>query len=142
MSYGEKITGESWVMRDIWQTTNIDYRGKNGLASFPKKLKSSGIKRLIERALWDQGLRKPLQNGEKRHEWKTAHIHNIGLSCSYYKPTEREVLEDYLRAVELLTINDSNTLQEKIVSLEETVHACKKLFMCNSSIRYNDIRWT
>jgi hypothetical protein len=24
-SYGEKITGDSWVMRDIWQTTNIDY---------------------------------------------------------------------------------------------------------------------
>ena len=26
--YGEKITGESWVMRDIWQTTNIDYGAK------------------------------------------------------------------------------------------------------------------
>ena len=24
-SYSEKITGESWVMRNIWQTTNIDY---------------------------------------------------------------------------------------------------------------------
>ena len=31
-SYGEKITGESWIMRDIWQTTNIDYGAKLGLA--------------------------------------------------------------------------------------------------------------
>ena len=48
-SYGEKITNESWLMRDIWQTTNADYKSKFGLAT-PKKLKSSGIKRLIERA--------------------------------------------------------------------------------------------
>jgi hypothetical protein len=45
--------------------------------------------------------------------------HNIGLSSCYYKPTEKEVLQDYLKAVEYLTINDSNRLQEKIESLEE-----------------------
>ena len=67
-SYGENITGESWVMRDIWQTTNIDYGAKLGLATCPKMLKHSGIKRLLERALWEQGIRQPLQNGMKRHE--------------------------------------------------------------------------
>jgi len=51
ISYGEKITGESWLMRDLCQTTNIDYGAKLGLATCPKKLKSSGIKRIIERAL-------------------------------------------------------------------------------------------
>jgi hypothetical protein len=45
--------------------------------------------------------------------------HNIGLSSCYYKPTEKEVLEDYLKAVEFLTINNSNILHAKIVSLEE-----------------------
>lgn len=50
-SYNEKITGDSWVMRDIWQTTNITYGANLGLATCPKKLKSSGIKRLLERAL-------------------------------------------------------------------------------------------
>ena len=68
-SYGEIITGESWLMRDIWQTTNVDYGAKWGLATNPKKLKSSGIKRLLERALWEQGIRQPLKDGEKRHEW-------------------------------------------------------------------------
>src|SRR5207248_2844196 len=67
--YGETTTGESWLMRDIWQTTNIDYGAKSGLATCPKKLKSSGIKRLLERALWEQGVRHPLQNGAKRHEY-------------------------------------------------------------------------
>ena len=110
-SYGEKVTGDSFLMRDLWQTTNIDYGAKWGLATHPKKLKSSGIKRLIERALWEQGIRQPLLAGSRRHEWKAAHGfrkfyktraeqvmrpinvevtmgHNIGISASYYKPTE------------------------------------------------------
>jgi hypothetical protein len=142
-SYGEKITGESWVMRDLWQTTNIDYGAKLGLATCPKKLKSSGIKRLIERALWEQNLRHILAPGVKRHEWKAAHGfrkfyksraeqvmkpinveitmgHDIGVSASYYKPTEREVLEDYLKAVDLLTINsDKLILQKQVSELKE-----------------------
>jgi len=141
--YGEKITGESWVMRDIWQTTNIDYGAKLGLATCPKRLKSSGIKRLIERALWEQGLRQPLTRGVKRHEWKAAHGfrkfyksrteqvmrpinveitmgHDIGISASYYKPTEHEVLEDYFKAVDLLTINsDKVILQKQVTELKE-----------------------
>jgi hypothetical protein len=72
-SYGEKITGNSWLMRDLWQTTNIDYGAKWGLATCPKKLQSSGIKRILERALWEQGIRQPLIEGAKRHEWKAAH---------------------------------------------------------------------
>jgi integrase len=50
-SYGEKITGESWSMRDLWQTTNMNYGAKWGLATNPKRLKSTGIRRIIERAL-------------------------------------------------------------------------------------------
>jgi hypothetical protein len=135
-SYGEKITGEAWVMRDTWQTTNIKYGAKLGLATHPKKLKSSGLKRLIEHALWEQGLREPLTEGEKRHEWKAAHglrkyckskaeqvmkpinvflilDHDSGISESYYRPTFQEVLEDYLKAVPLLTLGANNYNLEK-----------------------------
>jgi integrase len=142
-SYGEKITGESWVMRDLWQTTNANYGSKLGLATCPKKLKSSGIKSLIERALWEQGVRHKLPSNAKRHEWKAAHGfrkfyksraeqvmrpinveitmgHDIGISHSYYKPTEREVIDDYLKAVPLLTINgDKSLLQKQIGELKE-----------------------
>ena len=31
--------------------------------------------------------------------------HNIGVSKSYYKPSEKEVLEDYLNAVGALTLS-------------------------------------
>jgi hypothetical protein len=142
-SYGETITGESWLMRDIWQTTNSTYAARRSLATTPRKLKSSGIKRLIEHALWEQGIRKPLKDGAKRHEWKAAHGfrkfyksrteqvmkpinveftmgHNIGISSSYYKPTERDVLLDYLKAVDLLTISgDKSILQKQIIELKE-----------------------
>ncbi|HJT85776.1 MAG TPA: hypothetical protein VJ697_14935 [Nitrososphaeraceae archaeon] len=30
--------------------------------------------------------------------------HAIGLSDSYYQPTEKEILEDYLKALDLFTI--------------------------------------
>ncbi len=140
-SYGETITEESWLMRDIWQTTNMNYWAKVGLATVPKRLKSSGIKRLLERALWEQGVREPLKEGERRHEWKAAHgfrkfykthaeqimkpinveitmVHSIGISSSYYRPAEHEVLEDYLKAVTLLTINrDSLLLHREIEGL-------------------------
>ena len=135
-SYGEKITGNSWVIRDLWQTTNMNYGAKWGLATNPKRLKSSGIKRLLERALWEQGIRQPLIDNTKRHEWKAAHGlrkfyktraeqvmkpinveltmgHDIGISGSYYKPTEREILEDYLKAIDVLTINDDKLTLQK-----------------------------
>jgi hypothetical protein len=141
--YGEKISEESWVMRDLWQTTNMNYGAKFGLATFPKKLKSSGIKRLIEHALWEQGIRHRLASGVRRHEWKAAHGfrkfyksraeqamkpinveltmgHDIGISASYYKPTECEVLEDYLKALDILTINtDKLILQKQVLELKE-----------------------
>jgi hypothetical protein len=142
-SYGEKITGESWLMRDLWQTTNMNYGAKWGLATNPKKLQSIAVKRLLDRALWEQGIRHTLPVGKKRHEWKGAHGyrkfyksraeqamkpinvevtmgHDLGVSESYWKPTEREVLEDYLKAVPILTINaDKLILRKQVEELTE-----------------------
>jgi hypothetical protein len=140
-SFGENISGESYLMRDLWQTTNLNYGARWGSAKYPRRMKSSGIKRILERALWEQGLRHPLGKGVKRHEWKGAHGfrkfyktrteqqmkpinveitmgHNIGLSASYYKPTEKEVFEDYVNAIDSLTINEENRLRKKVQSLE------------------------
>jgi hypothetical protein len=41
---GEKITGDSSVLRDLWQTTEMNYGAKFGVATYPKRLRSSGIK--------------------------------------------------------------------------------------------------
>jgi hypothetical protein len=134
-SYGEKITEESWLMRDLWQTTNMNYGAKWGLATNPKKLQSIAVKRLLDR---EQGIRHTLPPGKKHHEWKGAHGyrkfyksraeqvmrpinaevtmgHDLGISDSYWKPTEREILED-----QLLTINGDNLiLQKKVEELTE-----------------------
>jgi hypothetical protein len=39
--------------------------------------------------------------------------HNIGITASYYKPNEKEVLDDYLKAVDLLTISQNNAILDK-----------------------------
>jgi integrase len=44
--------------------------------------------------------------------------HSIQLGDSYYRPLSNELLEEYLRAVDLLTINDENRLKRKVEILE------------------------
>ncbi len=137
---GELVTEESWLMRNLWDVTTPT--GK-GLATIPVKLKSSGIKRLMERALWGQGVRTNLKDGKKRHEFQVDHgyrkffktrcelggmkpiniekllSHSTGISDSYYRATEQELLDDYLKAMDSLTIDERNKLKKRIDSLEE-----------------------
>jgi len=109
-SCGEKITGESWLVRDIWKSTNVKFQNRGGLATVPRRLKSSGVRSIVSRAEWEQGIREPLADGKKRHEFQAVHSlrkffkshceqvmksinveilmsHAIGVSNSYYKPT-------------------------------------------------------
>ena len=140
---GEGITGESWIMRDLWQTTDFSYGAQWGLAKYPKKLKATGVKSLIERAMKSQRLAIPLSKGVKRREWKSGHGYrkffktraeqvmkpanvellsgrDIGVSGSYYKPTEKELFDDYIKAIDLLTINeDKKKLERQFVELKE-----------------------
>jgi hypothetical protein len=125
-SSGEPIGDSSWVMRDLWDTRVSQGRG---FVSLPKKLSSLGVKRLMERAIWAQGLRKKLEAGKKRHPYQANHSlrkwfktrceisgmrpinieklmnHSIGISDAYYRATENELLEDYLRAADNLAVN-------------------------------------
>ena len=137
---GELVTEDSWLMRNLWDVTTPT--GK-GLATIPVKLKPSGIKRLMERALWAQGIRTKLNDGKKRHEFQVDHgyrkffktrcelggmkpiniekllSHSTGISDSYYRATEQELLDDYLKAMDSLTIDERNKLKKRIDSLEE-----------------------
>jgi hypothetical protein len=69
-SYGEVISVDSWLMRDLWQTTNMNYGARWGLMSVPKHLKKDGVRRLLDRALWDtsrvlkgMSLKRPMVSG-------------------------------------------------------------------------------
>jgi len=140
-SFGEEIIGQSWVLRNTWQKVKPRYSHRIGLAKYPKQFKSTGIKTLVGRALQIQGIRPKLdlRKGERNHEWKTRKFfktqtervmkslnveilmgHDIGLADSYYKPSEQELLEDYVKAVDLLTIyNDKSKLEKQVRELNE-----------------------
>jgi len=154
---GESINSESWLMRNLWNSLRPEENSiSRKSAKSPEKLNSIGVKRMIERALWTQGLRTKLTNGKKRHEFQTDHGfrkwfktqseisgmkpinveilmgHSVGLSDSYYRATESELLEDYLKAFDFLTINEENRLRKKVKTLEiET----SKIDQLESSIR-------
>jgi hypothetical protein len=137
---GELIDENSWLMRDLWDTRVAQGRG---FVTKPKQLASSGIKRLIERTIWAQGLRKKLENGKKRHPFQAIHSfrkwfktrceiagmkpiniekllsHSIGISNSYYRPTDTELLEDYLKVSDLLMIDKQGKLQTELHKYEQ-----------------------
>lgn len=137
---GELIDENSWLMRDLW---DVQTNCASGLVTKPKQLAPNGIKRLIERALWAQGLRHKLENGKRRHPFQAIHSfrkwfktrceiagmkpinvekllsHSIGISNSYYRPTENELLEDYLKVVDLLSIDKETQLQHQLAEYKE-----------------------
>jgi integrase len=143
-SSGERVTGESAVMRDLF----VPDRGGRGEPHLPKRLKSSGVKRMMEDALKGTGQWKPLQNGQKRHEFqanhgfrkffksvcekhmKTLHVemlmgHDVGLAENYYRPSQQELISEYLKAVPDLTITESakrkSELERKVVVSDKKV---------------------
>ena len=141
-SYGERINGSSWLMRDIWQKTHQRYSHRIGLAVEPEQLKNTAIKNMIS-SMWQVvGVRNQLGNGQKRHEFKGVHgfrkffethcqlvmnhnnikmlmAHSLGESGNYHRPTESQLLDDYLKAVDLLTVNEEYRLSKKINELQE-----------------------
>ena len=141
-SFGEKITSESWVMRNLWQIKSQRYGNYLGLAKHPIKFSVDGIRMLINDAWKIQGVMEKEQK-EKRYAFKSLHgfrkffetecqkvmksinvsilmSHDTGIVQHYYKPKEEELLEDYLKASDLLTIDsDSILLNNQIKKLED-----------------------
>ena len=133
---GEVIKEDTWLMIQLWNT-------KSKYANNNKKIKSIGIKQLLTRSLRIQGVRKKKRKESStlygtRYEFQTNHGfrkwfktrcelagmksinieklmgHSIGISDSYYRATEAELLEDYLKAVDLLTIDEESRLKLKL----------------------------
>jgi integrase len=141
-SHGEKISGESFLMRDLWDATSM---GKGcatkGFASMPKQLKTVGVTRLIQRALRASGFRQGLPPGKRRYEFSALHSfrkfaktayerhmkslsaemllgHDVGLHANYDRLPETDLLNDYLRALPELTFFETPKPSEDIESLK------------------------
>lgn len=143
-SYGENITGESWLMRDTWQKIDTKHSGNVGMINYPKQLTSLGIKSLMDRAIRTQKLDVILKKGDNhntRREWKALHGmrklfnsvmvnaninfiikerlmgHDTKLENSYFKPIENEMLTHYLQCINELTVSEENRLRKKVEML-------------------------
>ena len=140
--HGENVSGESWLIRDTWQKVDKNHGHRIGLAKYPQKFGATSIRNMIHEAWKVQGIRDKISDPQvKRHEFKSTHSfrkifetkcqlkmnhnnikllmdHSLGESQNYHRPTEQELLDDYLNAVDLLTINDEFRLKKKIEVLE------------------------
>ena len=125
---GETINRDSWVMRDLWND-RVRKGGNHQGAKIeaPKRLSLQGIETQLNRAWLTQGVRARLEGERRRHAFSQAHVfrkyfkttaegagmksinvetlmgHSIGVSDSYYRPREDDLLQDYLQAIPALT---------------------------------------
>jgi hypothetical protein len=133
--HGEKLSLEAPAIRDEFAVS----QGRRGTAENVKRFPSSFVERELCRVLTKSGLRAERM---RRYEFKAAHGfrkffktqaeqvmrpanvevlmgHSIGVSDSYYRPTEKQLLDDYLKAVPLLSITEAMDLHE----IEEKLRA-------------------
>ena len=136
-SYGEQVGEESWILRDKFPTTpNDKHAARKSLATNPIKLEVQGVSKVLRTALYVQGLRDLLPEGEHRHAFKLSHgfrkyyksnaervmrplnvellmDHKTGVSDSYWRPTEQDLQEDYIKAIRYLIVNrESEVISE------------------------------
>lgn len=141
--HGEQMTGESWLVRNTWEKLDRSQSHRVGMAKVPKFFGATAIRVIINDAWRIQDVRDLLDgdNGEKRHEFKATHCfrkyfetkcqlkmnhnnikllmdHSFGESQNYHRPIEDDLLEDYLKVVDLLTISEENRLKLKVQKLE------------------------
>jgi integrase len=137
---GEKLSDNSPLFRKQFDIL-LDARR-------PKNMSVSALSKLLEDKLHKSGLMiasketESMKHGQKRNAIARAHGfrkfvttnmvrakvsaearemllgHSIGLNKAYYRPGEDEILQEYLKAVDLLTINEENRLRRKVEILE------------------------
>lgn len=68
---GEKVTNETPIIRDLFYP---DARARwESAAASPHRLKLTGVRQVVDDALWNSGVRKKLSEGKRRHEFKSNH---------------------------------------------------------------------
>ncbi|HJR84981.1 MAG TPA: tyrosine-type recombinase/integrase [Nitrososphaeraceae archaeon] len=133
---GENINGESWLIRNDFDIHN-EYSVKH-----PKQTTGINIATILRNTLIKVGLRSLNQPQSMRNEKATTHGfrkfvttqfvnsslnpelremllgHKIGLAGVYYRPSDTDMINEYLKAVDRLTIDPTHRLKRKITVLE------------------------
>ena len=58
------------------------------------------------------------QSGMKPINVEILMGHSVGISDSYYRPTENELLQDFLKALDALTISEEKHLRQEVEKLK------------------------
>jgi integrase len=137
--HGEKITKDSPSARDRWRTNGARPWQFNGEIGRPMRLMPDGVKRLFEETMWKLGFR---TEKKRRHDFSVHSLrkyfkthaelagmkpinvetlmgHSTGISDSYYRPTEKNLLDDYLRAVPPLTVSEVEEVRHQSLEVEK-----------------------
>ena len=138
---GEKLTKDSFLIREQFDVNDIEQVRKQGrsisINSMSNILNSlavrSGVRQVNHFAKRGRerqpiplahGFRKffttQLINSKVNPEIREMLLgHSIGLAGAYYKPTEDEMLEQFMLAVDNLTINPENRLLKQVTVLQQ-----------------------
>jgi integrase len=138
---GETIKPTSPLFRNDFDMNSMERIRKNSKPMVSQTLKTILYARLrkvgliekSDREVRDHQLRHavPLSHGFRKF-WMNQAVnaklnpeiremllgHRIGLASSYYRPTEDEMLDEYMKAVDNLTINPENRLKRRVEKLE------------------------
>jgi integrase len=156
-AHGEKIADSSPLFRDKFDplvTAYLTYYG--GKPEQPKVLAGSTVRAYYNRLFYECKFR---IEPKKRHEF-TVHGfrkwfktrcenagvkpivtellmgHSVGISDSYYRPSEKDLLEEYCKALDWLTITRENQLRNQLSELtakdEEDIVKLKQKDIMNS----------
>jgi len=134
---GEKLTPDSFVIRDQFDITDIEQ-----IRNRSKGISIHTIKGIVDNVLIKAGIKTTdhtsLHNRKEvmschgfRKFWMTQAVsskmnpeiremllgHKIGLASCYYRPSEDEMFLEYEKAVDNLTIDPANRLQRKVEML-------------------------
>ncbi|MGI0042377.1 MAG: tyrosine-type recombinase/integrase [Nitrososphaeraceae archaeon] len=127
---GEKLNDKSPLIREQFNAENPF------TINSPRFVSTRGIEYMISHTLKRAGVRKPkaihMSHGFRKFFKSQAEYslmksiniellmgHNIGVSGHYYRPTEAEVLEDFKKAIDSLTISSENRLKKQLETTEQ-----------------------
>lgn len=133
---GEKLADTSPVFRTDFYAADL-FKVRNRI----KPLSTEGVSLAVSNLLHKAGLLPATTEAVKRHEVQRNHGfrkfantqmvqadlkgaakemllgHSIGMDDKYYRPTAQQLLDEYLKAIDLLTINDEHRLRRKVEEL-------------------------
>jgi integrase len=129
--FGDPLKAKSPLIREQFDIND------QFAAEYPKQLKYDGIVYIIKEILKRSGLVDIRDKVMRSHgfrkfvitqfikarvdyntrEYLVGHRHSRGLDVNYDRTSEEDRLEEYLKAVDLLTINEENRLKQRVEDL-------------------------